>query len=291
MLELDPIPRDPVVILDVIPARKNASTVLFNLASQVSGELYVPSDFEMNPPVALDCDRSIAGTVVDPLTGEKTIYYRNTRLLLSPKQYKDIFNTPAVSVGYKLATVVFYDRIHVSDIPDPVIMAGRFKTVYDAIDALSLATGLYFEPRDLVNAPLPPANPDGTVRVPLNITPDSFRYYSSAKVFSGSKIAQCDSEPTATPTETARLLADMQAQITRLRALLEKSRVRTFVFESSLVWKIKHDTMTVNFVESIKNQHGEKLSAALRTVDGNEFWVEFTEPEAGTVSVVFDTSL
>jgi hypothetical protein len=45
---------------------------------------------------------------------------------------------------------------------------------------------------------------------------------------------------------------------------------------------------TVNFTESVKNNQGAKMYANISIVDGNEFLVELTEPESGSIVVTFD---
>jgi hypothetical protein len=68
---------------------------------------------------------------------------------------------------------------------------------------------------------------------------------------------------------------------------MRDSGVKVYSFAPSLVWRVKHNAMTVNFVESLKNTNHERVYANVKIIDATEFWVEFTEPEAGTVSVVF----
>jgi hypothetical protein len=63
--------------------------------------------------------------------------------------------------------------------------------------------------------------------------------------------------------------------------------VKVYSFNRALVWRVKHNAMTANFVESIKNTNHERVYANVKVIDANEFWVEFTEPEAGSVSVTF----
>ena len=55
-------------------------------------------------------------------------------------------------------------------------------------------------------------------------------------------------------------------------------------------WRVVHNLGTTDFTEFIKNSEGRKLFANIRIVDSNEFWVELTEPEVGSVVVTFDLS-
>ena len=61
-------------------------------------------------------------------------------------------------------------------------------------------------------------------------------------------------------------------------------------WEESTRWVVNHGMNTRSFTESIRNDLGQKLNANIRIIDANKFWVEFTEPETGTISVTFDLS-
>lgn len=88
--------------------------------------------------------------------------------------------------------------------------------------------------------------------------------------------------------DVSQTVAQLKAQVKILTDQLNRSRVKTFTFESSLVWKIRHNFFTNRFSESILNDKNERIYAGIRYIDENEFWVEFTEPEAGSVTVVFN---
>ncbi len=63
--------------------------------------------------------------------------------------------------------------------------------------------------------------------------------------------------------------------------------IRNFTFPQSQVWKVKHNLMTLNFVETITNGDGQRIYANIKVVDNTEFWIEFTSPEQGRVNVMF----
>jgi hypothetical protein len=66
---------------------------------------------------------------------------------------------------------------------------------------------------------------------------------------------------------------------------------QTFRFnDPSTRWVIKHNMNTRNFTESIKNIQGARLNANINVVSANEFWVELTEPDAGSVTVNFEVT-
>jgi len=62
---------------------------------------------------------------------------------------------------------------------------------------------------------------------------------------------------------------------------------KTFHFESTMELRIKHNMNTKVFTESIVNLAGDKVYAPCRPIDNTEFVVEFTDPEAGMISVLF----
>jgi hypothetical protein len=65
--------------------------------------------------------------------------------------------------------------------------------------------------------------------------------------------------------------------------------IKSFYFVSpAMRWRVTHNMNTVNFTESIKNNQGAKMYANISIVDGNEFLVELTEPESGSIVVTFD---
>lgn len=93
-----------------------------------------------------------------------------------------------------------------------------------------------------------------------------------------------------TVVNLAELAKETRAKLNETQYFMRKFGVRVYSFPASLTWRIVHNASTVDFVESIKNLSHDKLYANVKIVDDNSFFIEFTEPEAGTVSVVFHTN-
>lgn len=89
----------------------------------------------------------------------------------------------------------------------------------------------------------------------------------------------------------AELVTSTRAKLNETQYFMRKSGVRVYTFPTSLTWRIVHNAKTVDFVESVKNLELERIYANVKIVDENEFLVEFTEPESGTVSVVFHVNV
>ena len=62
---------------------------------------------------------------------------------------------------------------------------------------------------------------------------------------------------------------------------------QSFSFESALVWHVKHNLSSVSFTETVTDSFGERIYAALTIIDSSEFIINFTDPEAGSVNVMF----
>ena len=65
--------------------------------------------------------------------------------------------------------------------------------------------------------------------------------------------------------------------------------IQTFkFFLPSKRWRVVHNMGTRDFTEAIKNSEGRPLYANVTIIDLNEAWVEFTEEESGTITIIFD---
>ena len=62
---------------------------------------------------------------------------------------------------------------------------------------------------------------------------------------------------------------------------------KTYNFESTLQLTIPHNLGTKDYTFSIVNSDGQRVYAPDRAIDDNTFVVDFTEPESGTISVIF----
>lgn len=86
-------------------------------------------------------------------------------------------------------------------------------------------------------------------------------------------------------------IGDVTLQVARWADALpdpsQDSLPKTYYFASSLVWNVKHNLNTTNFIESITNSDGIPVYAFVHVLSPNEFQIEFTEPEAGRLNVIF----
>ncbi len=86
----------------------------------------------------------------------------------------------------------------------------------------------------------------------------------------------------------AKIAADVQLQ---LRALLQSQSqstiARSIPFTLTEELSVKHNLGTRNFTFSITNTIGQQVYAPSRVLSENEFVVDFTEPEIGTINVIF----
>jgi len=73
-----------------------------------------------------------------------------------------------------------------------------------------------------------------------------------------------------------------------LLSLARVSAVRIFNFDLSLEWVVEHNLNTLSFSEVIFNVLGERVYAPITIIDNNRFKIEFTEPEAGVITVTFN---
>lgn len=63
---------------------------------------------------------------------------------------------------------------------------------------------------------------------------------------------------------------------------------RKYTFPSSLVWKVKHNLKPIDFTVTLRDQFGTLLFTSVTPINNNEFWIQFTEPEEGTASIIFN---
>lgn len=87
-------------------------------------------------------------------------------------------------------------------------------------------------------------------------------------------------------------LAKIVANIQIALALAEQAKIgfiaKTYTFESSMSWTIQHpDIISSNFTETITNIQGDTVHAPRVVISDTEFVINFTEPEAGTVNVIY----
>lgn len=70
--------------------------------------------------------------------------------------------------------------------------------------------------------------------------------------------------------------------------IVQATYTRTYTFPESLTWTVLHPEFpSLTFMEKIMGTNGDRIYAPIRVFNENEFIVEFTEPESGTITVVF----
>ena len=62
---------------------------------------------------------------------------------------------------------------------------------------------------------------------------------------------------------------------------------KTFHFEETMTLRVEHGMGTKLFSKTIINSNGDEIFAAHSVVDNETFLVEFTEAEAGVITVMF----
>jgi aspartate ammonia-lyase len=94
----------------------------------------------------------------------------------------------------------------------------------------------------------------------------------------------------AVNAEIASSEARINAIVDQYEAVLNSARgviAKSYTFNSTLVLNIKHDMGTVLFSETIINADNQRVYAPISIIDENEFNVNFTDVEQGTISVLF----
>lgn len=62
---------------------------------------------------------------------------------------------------------------------------------------------------------------------------------------------------------------------------------KKYTFSSALSWVITHNQDCVDFQETIRNSSGQLLYAEVKPLNANQIEVTFTEPEEGSIILVF----
>lgn len=63
---------------------------------------------------------------------------------------------------------------------------------------------------------------------------------------------------------------------------------KLYTFAAQVQWRVIHNMGTRNISETIINAEGHRIYANITIVDANEFLIDFSSAEAGTVSVIFN---
>ena len=63
---------------------------------------------------------------------------------------------------------------------------------------------------------------------------------------------------------------------------------KTYTFEQALFWNVKHlDIISSKFNITITNTAGINVFAPVTIINNTEFTIDFTEPESGTLNVIY----
>jgi hypothetical protein len=103
----------------------------------------------------------------------------------------------------------------------------------------------------------------------------------------GDKFAYVVGEDGAYPS-LAKIAADAQSDIQlKFNAFLQGMVIRHYRFNATDVLRVKHNLGTTIFDFDITNNQQQKVYAPWRITDNTEFIVDFTEREAGLLTVRF----
>lgn len=161
-----------VVVLGTIDAGNDGQQILLALIKNFDPRNYQTSDFVFSAPVALTGQDTVVDVIAATANSPATAIVRNTRIFLTPK----------ASTGLYGPKIIYYDRIHASDLPDTTVTKGTSTTVFDVLAKLNVKTGLGIKQEDVVDGPLPAADANGMVAVPLVFKPTSLVFYGTAKI-------------------------------------------------------------------------------------------------------------
>lgn len=75
--------------------------------------------------------------------------------------------------------------------------------------------------------------------------------------------------------------------IARLNAIQPTVTSRIYDFTDAMSVRIVHNLNTRNFTKSIINSLGEDVIAPVDILNSNEFTINFTDPETGSVTIMF----
>lgn len=133
----------------------NPKEVILSILNQSSGTAVEVSDVDFGVP-----QRATGGA---PL--------RNTKLVISPKS----------NSGYYGNKVIWYNRIHISELGTITVNKGTSTLYSQLIPAINTKYGIYLSVDDIVDGPLP-VGQSGEIAVTLPINPSSLMFYSGAKI-------------------------------------------------------------------------------------------------------------
>jgi hypothetical protein len=160
-----------VMVLGTVDLGNDGHAILLELLKNYDGSIYPSSDYVFSDPVALTGQDAIVGVTKDA-NGVNQPIVRNTR----------IFLTPVAKTGNYGPRVIYYNRIHVSDLGTITVPIGTATTIYEALPQINTNYGIGLSQDDVVDAPLPAPDSNGYVTVTLSIKPTSVLFYGTVKV-------------------------------------------------------------------------------------------------------------
>lgn len=171
VLNLGPTESTGTVILGTYDLGNDGHAILLELLSQKDSTQYSLNDYVFSEPFALMGQDAVVAVERDENNQPITIV-RNTRIFLTPK----------ASTGYYGPRVIYYDRVHLSDLGAITLIKGDTTTIYGAITKINQKYGLGITQDDIEDGPLPEANEDGVVGLTLTFKPTSVIFYGSTKI-------------------------------------------------------------------------------------------------------------
>ena len=161
-----------VIVFGTIDAGNDGHLILLQMLKAHDPRNYILSDFVFSTPVALTGQETVVDIITDPSTGLKTAIIRNTRIFLTPKAGSGMY-------GPK---IVYYDRIHASDLLAITVTKGTSTSIYDILTKVNIKTGLGIKQEDVQDGPLPAADSTGLITVTFDFKPTSVVFYGTAKI-------------------------------------------------------------------------------------------------------------
>lgn len=150
----------PAIILGTISKEFNGKQLLMDLFNQKSIIDYSLSRFDFDPPISL-----INGSICNTETYLKEISSGN---LFSKK-------------------IIHYNRIHVSELGVILLNKGIAITVVELLKEINIFLNSSIQINEIINEPLPSADASGKVLISLKFHPNSFQYYSGARIILASE--------------------------------------------------------------------------------------------------------
>lgn len=148
-------------ILGTIDAGGEGKAVLLAALNQALGKNFTLAEFTFSDPEAI--------TIPTPT--------RNTVIKLAP----------LAASGYYGVRKVYYNRIHVSELGQIVVVRGAATRVSDLLPQINEKYGVFIQPTDIYDGLLPAEVPGETeVQITLNFRPSSIIFYGGVQIILGS---------------------------------------------------------------------------------------------------------